>query len=216
MLTTTRAAGSDEEEEVGAAGSDKQWGLARGLCGCGQQLGKAAIELHDGEEEWVTRLRAGRQQQQGKRMRQWGSGEEAREEVEGSGSPARPAIAGEGGGCGVSVRSAQRWLQLRAREAAALADDRSRGKEGGCARVKQWPRRVWLRLWLRMGGQRRYAAAAVGEEEKRRQWLGAAGGRWALKWIEDNGHNRGWQVAVMPLAGAGCSHRSQMESRKKK
>ncbi|RWV77048.1 hypothetical protein GW17_00062177 [Ensete ventricosum] len=114
-------------------------------------------------------------------MRQWGSGEEAREEVEGSGSPARPAIAGEGGGCGVS-----------------------------------WPRRVWLRLWLRMGGQRRYAAAAVGEEEKRRQWLGAAGDRWALKWIEDNGHNRGWQVAVMLLAGAGCSHRSQMESRKKK
>ncbi|RWW10391.1 hypothetical protein GW17_00026065 [Ensete ventricosum] len=52
------------------------------------------------------------------------------EEGEGSGSAARAATTGEGGGCGISMRSAQRWLQLRAREAvatAALADGRSRG-----------------------------------------------------------------------------------------
>ncbi|RRT69387.1 hypothetical protein B296_00008372 [Ensete ventricosum] len=47
------------------------------------------------------------------------------------------AVAGEGGGCGVSVRSAQRWLQLRAREAAAaavLADGRSKG-DGAAAKA---------------------------------------------------------------------------------
>ncbi|RRT37251.1 hypothetical protein B296_00042837 [Ensete ventricosum] len=49
----------------------------------------------------------------------------------------RTAIAGEGegGGCGVSVRSAQQWLRLRAREAAAattLADGRSK-RDGATA-----------------------------------------------------------------------------------
>ncbi|RWV91254.1 hypothetical protein GW17_00046466, partial [Ensete ventricosum] len=42
----------------------------------------------------------------------------------------RTTVAGERGGCGVSVRSAQQWLRLRAREAAAaatLADGRSKG-----------------------------------------------------------------------------------------
>ncbi|RZS01155.1 hypothetical protein BHM03_00030968, partial [Ensete ventricosum] len=59
-----------------------------------------------------------------------GSGKEAREEGEGTGSPARAGTVGEGGGYGVRMRSAQRWLRLRAREAtiaAALADGRSRG-----------------------------------------------------------------------------------------
>ncbi|RRT58173.1 hypothetical protein B296_00032263 [Ensete ventricosum] len=65
---------------------------------------------------------------------QWGSDKEAKEEGESSGSPARATVAGEAGGCGVNVRSAHRWLWLRAREAAALADDRSRGERRGlCA-----------------------------------------------------------------------------------
>ncbi|RZS27467.1 hypothetical protein BHM03_00060940 [Ensete ventricosum] len=81
----------------------------------------------------------------------------------------RAAATGEGGGCGVNMRSAQRWLRLRAREATVLAGGRSRGKEGGCAQVDQRSRRVWLQLWLRRGGQRRCAAVAVGEEEKKRQ-----------------------------------------------
>ncbi|RWV89883.1 hypothetical protein GW17_00047948 [Ensete ventricosum] len=66
-----------------------------------------------------------------------GSDEEAREEGEGSGSPTRAAAAGEGGGYGVSVRSAQRWLRLRAREAVvevALAGDKSKQERRGlCA-----------------------------------------------------------------------------------
>ncbi|RWW58006.1 hypothetical protein BHE74_00035173 [Ensete ventricosum] len=33
--------------------------------------------------------------------------------------------------------------------------------------------------------------------------LGAVGDRWALKWIEDSGHNRGWQVAMTLLCGSG-------------
>ncbi|RWW52651.1 hypothetical protein BHE74_00040909 [Ensete ventricosum] len=51
MLTTRRgsgfrrATGSDEEEEVGAVGSGKQRGPARGGCGCWRQLGKAATEV---------------------------------------------------------------------------------------------------------------------------------------------------------------------------
>ncbi|RWW41275.1 hypothetical protein BHE74_00053249, partial [Ensete ventricosum] len=57
-----------------------------------------------------------------------------RRKEEGSGNPARATAAREGGGCGVSVRSAQRWLRLRAREAAAeaaLADGRSSGGRRG-------------------------------------------------------------------------------------
>ncbi|RRT65472.1 hypothetical protein B296_00023440, partial [Ensete ventricosum] len=66
----------------------------------------------------------------------------SRKEEEGSDSSVRAA--GEGGGCGVSVRSAQRWLRLRAREAAAeavLVGGRSRGERRGCAWVEQRPRK---------------------------------------------------------------------------
>ncbi|RZR71686.1 hypothetical protein BHM03_00006358 [Ensete ventricosum] len=147
------------------------------------------LRLHDGEKEWVTvtRLRAGRQQRKWKRRRQWGSDEEAKEEGESSGSPTRATVAGEGGGCGISVRSAHRWLRLRAREAATLAGDRSRGERRGlCAG----------------GAMAEEGVAALEKKRQRRQRLKAAGDRWALKWIEDSGHNRGWQVAVMLLCGS--------------
>ncbi|RWW69956.1 hypothetical protein BHE74_00022405 [Ensete ventricosum] len=53
------------------------------------------------------------------------------------GRKVRVATTGEGGDCGVNVRSAQRWLRMRAREAAAeaaLADGKSMGERRGlCA-----------------------------------------------------------------------------------
>ncbi|RWW43470.1 hypothetical protein BHE74_00050881 [Ensete ventricosum] len=61
----------------------------------------------------------------------------SRKEEEGNDSSVRVTVAGEGGGYGVSVRSAQWWLRLRAREAAAeaaLAGGRSKGERRGlCA-----------------------------------------------------------------------------------
>ncbi|RRT37869.1 hypothetical protein B296_00034261 [Ensete ventricosum] len=92
-----------------------------------------------------------------------GSDEEAREEGEGSGGPVRVVAMGEGGGCGVNVRSAQRWLRLRAREATALAGSWSRGERGG----------------LCMGGAttEEDVAAAVVEEGRAATMCGCCGRR---------------------------------------
>ncbi|RWW12762.1 hypothetical protein GW17_00023553 [Ensete ventricosum] len=93
MATERVTTGSSEEEEVGAAGSGEGRLLAtvgqgydKGGCR-GKKMRRVRLEatttaredgcslrlwLHDGEEEWVTvtRLRARRQQRQGKRRRQ--------------------------------------------------------------------------------------------------------------------------------------------------
>ncbi|RZS14392.1 hypothetical protein BHM03_00046063 [Ensete ventricosum] len=90
----------------------------------------------------------------------------SRKEEEGSDSSVRAA--GEGGGCGVSVRSAQRWLRLRAREAATeavLVGGRSRGERRG----------------LCLGG-------AAAEEE--------GSGDVKPWWVATGRHMRQWQAVV--------------------
>ncbi|RZS17223.1 hypothetical protein BHM03_00049339 [Ensete ventricosum] len=100
----------------------------------------------------------------------------SRKEEEGNDSSVRVTVAGEGGGYGVSVRSAQWWLRLRAREAAAeaaLAGGRSKGErrglcaggaateEEGSGDVKQW--------WVATGRQMRQWQAAVKKVGWKRQ-----------------------------------------------
>ncbi|RWV85166.1 hypothetical protein GW17_00053064 [Ensete ventricosum] len=89
----------------------------------------------------------------------------SRKEEEGNDSSVRVTVAGEGGGYGVSVRSAQWWLRLRAREAAAeatLADGRSKGERrglcaGGAATEEEGSGDV-KRWWVATGRQMRQAA----------------------------------------------------------
>ncbi|RZR89539.1 hypothetical protein BHM03_00017278 [Ensete ventricosum] len=142
MLTTRRgsgfqrATGSGEDEEVGAAGSNKRWGPVRKRKW--EQQGPVSNGVRRGVAAAASDSSSGKGREGGSgglaRATTAGSGEEAREEGEDSGSPMRAAATGEGGGCGVSVRSAQRWLRLRAREATTLADGKSREERRGlCA-----------------------------------------------------------------------------------
>ncbi|RZS07095.1 hypothetical protein BHM03_00037876 [Ensete ventricosum] len=135
-----------QREEKNSSGQRKRRPRERAAAMCGRKGGKE--ERRKGRfsrrkqrriEERAAVVAGSRQRRQamGRRRRRrmaTASGKEAREECEGSGSLVRATAAREGGGCDVSVRSAQRWLWLRAREAAALAGGRSRGERMGlCA-----------------------------------------------------------------------------------
>ncbi|RZS18022.1 hypothetical protein BHM03_00050275 [Ensete ventricosum] len=147
-----------EEEEAGAAGYGKQRGYDKGgysRCGCGRgkKMRRARLEAtttawedgcslrsHDGEEEWATvmRLRAGRQQRQGKRRRP------------------RSAVIGD--------RSSQRQAARATRSRGWAA---TVGRSCSCGRGSDegWQQR-WRRLaWGRQQRGRRLAAAIGRREE---------------------------------------------------
>ncbi|RZS01991.1 hypothetical protein BHM03_00031951 [Ensete ventricosum] len=138
---------ADGEEEVAAGGRGEDSDgrreeavvMAGKGCGCGYGYRFLEEEVRAAVEEEVATVAEGREEQrwpeeeaaegegngdvrllrQERRKGRFSRRKQRRlEKGEDSSSPARATAAGEGGGCGVSVRSAQRWLQLRAREAA--------------------------------------------------------------------------------------------------
>ncbi|RWV81122.1 hypothetical protein GW17_00057487 [Ensete ventricosum] len=205
-----RATGSGEEEEVGATGSGEGWlrllatvGQCCDRGGCrGKKMRRARLEettaargdgcnlrlrlYDDGEEEWatVTRLRVGRQQRQGKRRRQRGSGRGGWAALEGA---ATVALDGEGSGSGRAT-GFSRWQQWQGGETTMRAGSRGggglRGEDGEDNSNKG-----------REGGRGQRRVAAVAGDRSRRVWpavvaaesKGGSGCGGAGRWQEQGG-----------------------------